>query len=183
MTAVARPPFPLGMGAPGAAAPAPAPAAAPAPGAPVVAFDMAAVNAGVDVSGYELSYGVYVASLQPSLSGEYGDPRGRRDPAPIVPPAVVVPPAGIDPTVVEIQRIKAFLNEAGRNRKPAAWYAARGREANAMNSLINAGIRDDPAIREASNAVPFDINAYRAAILAYINANNGVGFVFRSVGP
>lgn len=159
----------------------PAPAPAPprllpgaAPGVPFTDDIMRAVNAGVDESGYELSYGVYIARLEPSLRDEYDEPRGRRDPPPVVPPAGPAP--GADPVGIELARIKNYLNEAGRNRKPAGWDNGR------MNGAVNRA-RDSPDVVALGEAIPFDVNAYRVAILANLNANAPPGFNYRGVGP
>jgi hypothetical protein len=73
-------------------------------------------------------------------------------------------------------RIKNYLNEAGRNRKPAGWDNGR------MNGAVNRA-RDSPEAVALGAAVPFDVNAYRAAILAHLNANAPAGFNFAGVGP
>jgi len=51
-----------------------------------------------------------------------------------------------------------------------------------MNGAVNRA-RDSPEADALGAAIPFNVAAYRAAILAHLNANNGVGFVFTGVGP
>ena len=132
---------------------------------------MAAVMRGVDNSGYELNYAVYAASLEPSLRQQYDQPaRERREPV-----AVPVAP-GADPVPIELVRIKNYLNEAGRNRKPAGWDNGR------MNGAVNRA-RDSPDVVALGEAIPFDVNAYRVAILANLNTNAPPGFNYRGVGP
>jgi len=162
-------PVALGM-AVGAPDPPEAPIRAPMPGLFTPAI-MAAIMRGVDASGYELRYDIYAANLQPALINQYDEPvRDRREPvaAPVAP--------GADPVPIELVRIKNYLNEAGRNRKPDGWDNGR------MNGAVNRA-RDSPDVVALGAAAPFDVNAYRAAILANLNANAPPGFNYRGVGP
>jgi hypothetical protein len=150
----------LAVGAPAAAA---AAAAAPAPvlpGPPAAFTDaiVAAIQLGIDPSGYELSYPVYIASLQPSLIHEYSDPRGRRDPAPVAAPAAAAPAAAVgapDPLGPEIGRMNTYI----KANRPRNW---------SNNNISN-------LLREARRAIampydPANPAPYRAAFNAFLDA-------------
>lgn len=182
MAALAVPGFPLGLGGPpppGAAAAAPPPGAAAGPvvAGPPAAFSaaiIAAIEAGIDPSGYEVSYPVYIASLEPSLIHEYSDPRARRDP---VPAAAVAAVPGGDPVAAELVRIKAYLNDpAHPDRRPPGMDNGR------VNALVNRA-RDSGPVAALGRAAPFDVAAYRVAVLANLNGNAPAGFNFPGVGP
>jgi hypothetical protein len=121
--------------------------------------------------GYRIEYDFYANTLKPILEREYS--RGERRDAPVA--AAAAP--GADPVPIELTRIKAYLNDAANpTRKPAGWDSGR------LNGAVNRA-RDSPAVTALGAAVPFDVNAYRVAILASLNANAPPGFNYRGVGP
>lgn len=172
------PPVALGM-AVGAVPPLPPPpAAAAGPAAAAagpVAFNMPAVLAGATIPGYELPWDNYNARLKDSLIANYSLPQPDARAARGAPPPQGAAP-GADPVVVELTRIKNYLNEAGRNRKPANWSNDR------MNGAVNRA-RDSPEVVALGAAIPFNVAAYRAAILANLIDNAPAGFNYRGVGP
>jgi hypothetical protein len=163
--------------APLPAAAAAGPAALPAAAGPgPVVFNMAAVLAGATIPGYELPWDNYNNQLRQNLIREYQAQAGEPPAARGAPPPPPGAPPGADPVVIELTRIKNYLNEAGRGRKPANWNNDR------MNAAVNRA-RDSPEAVALGAAIPFDVAAYRAAILASLNTNAPPGFNYRGVGP
>jgi hypothetical protein len=139
---------------------------------------MDAVNGGIvnTSAGYELPYPVYIASLEPSLKHHYPEPevRPRAPPAPAPAPA---PAPGADPVGPELFRIKTYLNDpAHANRRPPRMNYGT------VNALVNRAKESAP-VAALGTAVPFDVAAYRVAVLAHLNANAPGEFNFASVGP
>jgi hypothetical protein len=158
------------------------------PAAPTPFTDdiMTAIGDGIDPSGYQLSYPVFIASLQPSLLHHYSPPgAARAAPAAAPVPAAAAPGAdpvaaavpGGDPVTAELARIKAYLNHVAQpGRRPPGFDVGR------VNNLVNRA-RDSVPVTALGRAAPFDVAAYRVAVLAYLNANAPAGFNFASVGP
>jgi hypothetical protein len=179
--AAAAPPPPAAARA-AAAAPPPPPAAAPA-GGPAGGprdFNMGAVLAAIApapqfaVPGYELPWENYNTLLRENLTAEYPAPAARVPPPP--PPAAAAVPGG-DPVAAELVRIKAYLNDVAQpGRRPPGFDVGR------VNNLVNRA-RDSPDVAALGRAALFDVNAYRAAVLAFLNANAPAGFNFAGVGP
>lgn len=176
MAAVGGPAVPLGRAAGLAAAPVAAvaaPVAAVAGPGGLVPFNVVNVLAGATIPGYELSWANYDTQLRASLTTNYPlvEPEARAPRVPVVAP-------GADPVPIELTRIKAYLNDAANpTRKPPGWDSGR------LNGAVNKA-RDSPAVAALGAAVPFDVNAYRVAILASLNANAApLGFNYRGVGP
>jgi pyruvate/2-oxoglutarate dehydrogenase complex dihydrolipoamide acyltransferase (E2) component len=133
---------------------------------------MTAIGVGIDPSGYQLSYPVFIASLQPSLLHHYSPPGAARAAAPA---AVAPAPAAAAPApAANIQaklRIRA-LNGGTPGTfppqpQPAGWTLAE------VNRIINAA--DVSVSDDIKNSVPFIQANYDDAVLAYINnrANQG----------
>jgi hypothetical protein len=145
----------------------------PPPGQP---RPVAAINA--DMTGYELSYDIYFNQLKPSLISNYSEPReqpvrGRRAEQEAEPASV---PGG-DPVKAELVRIKAYLNDATHpGRRPPDFNKDK------VNNLVNRA-RDSDQLTALEKAEPFDVAAYRVAVLSYLNANAPTGFNFAGVGP
>jgi hypothetical protein len=126
---------------------------------------------GFAVPGYELPWENYNSLLRENLTEEYRVPAAR---VPAPPPPAAAPAPGGDPVAAELLRIKTYLN-ADHARKPPNFDNSR------LNGLVNRAKESAP-VAALGSAVPFDVTAYRAAILAFLNANAG-GFNFASVGP
>jgi hypothetical protein len=180
MLAVAvAPGFPLGRavpapGAPGAAAAAPA---APVALTPFTGAIMTAIEDGIDLSGYQLSYRVFIASLQPSLLHHYPPPGAARAapaaPAAVAPggdPVAAAAPAQ-PPNIRAKHRIRALNGgtpgDFPEQLQPDGWSRDE------VNRIINAA--DRSVSDDIKNSVPFIRANYDDAVLAYINnrANQG----------
>ena len=194
MSALGGPRVPLGHAAAAAAAAAGVPAApaggpaAPAGGPPPPPaaaavgprdFNMAVVLAplgaalGFAVPGYELPWENYNRLLRENLTEEYRVPAAR---VPAPPPPAAAPAPGGDPVAAELLRIKAYLNDPDHaDRRPPVMN--RGE----VNALVNRA-KESPQVAALGRAAPFDVDAYRVAVLAHLNTNPG-GFNFASVGP
>ena len=79
-----------------------------------------------------------------------------------------------DAVKAEISRIKGYLDNP--QRKPAGFNTQQ------VNEAVNKAWKS-PEVNAIATAVPFDINAYRVAVLAHLNANARDGFRYPGVGP
>ena len=115
-----------------------------------------------------MAYTYYNTNIKPRLNVKPKDNQSS-----VQAPVASASPGG-DAVGTELHRIKTYLN-ADPARRPPTFDKGR------LNGLVNqASI--SPAVSAVKSAVPFDVAAYRAAILAYLNANAG-GFNFAGVGP
>jgi hypothetical protein len=80
----------------------------------------------------------------------------------------------VDAVKAEISRIKGYLDND--QRKPDGFNTQQ------VNEAVNKAWKS-PEVNAIATAVPFDINAYRVAILAHLNANARDGFRYPGVGP
>ena len=144
-------------GAPGAAAVAPIVPPGPTPFTNVI---MTAIGAGIDPSGYELSYPVFIASLQPSLLHHYPPPGAARA-APVVAAAAPVAVGN------SIEYVRTFYDFVRANRPNPAniWTTARIRTLFDNARIFVDGPAPGPAlVYNAAAPIP-----YKAAIQAYVN--------------
>lgn len=123
---------------------------------------------------YAMTWTAYSTKLKPHLDATYS----ARAPAPARAVQAQAPAAdAADAVKPEIARIKEYLAvDANQERRP------RGYGKQQVNEAVNKATKS-PAVSAIASAMPFDITAYRAAILAYLNANAPAGFNYSSVGP
>ena len=161
----------LNVGPPGVAAEAPA-----GPAAAVVAVGPYVFAPADDITNpYAMKWDAYTDKLKRFLNDTYS--AGRAQPS-----AQKVnegdkadeenKPA--DAVKAEISRIKGYLDNG--QRKPAGFNTQQ------VNEAVNKAWKS-PEVNAIATAVPFDINAYRVAILAHLNANARDGFRYPGVGP
>jgi hypothetical protein len=159
----------VGEKPPAAAAAAPAVKPQQPPAAPYV-------FAPADISNpYAMKWDAYSTKLKPDLDSKYS--AGRAQPS-----AQKVnegdkadeekQPA--DAVKAEISRIKGYLDND--QRKPAGFRTQQ------VNEAVNKAVKS-PEVTAVAGVVPFDINAFRVAILAQLNANAPAGFRYPGVGP
>jgi len=130
------------------------------------------------LNGYMIPYDIYDGFLKLELQDlvEKEEPAKRKkkeeEPA-VVPKTDLVGP--------ELARIKKYLNEDKKGRKPVGWYSKSGTEQ--LAKLINDASKS-PLATAIAGIEPFNINSYRLAILDYMNMHSDAGgFKFTDVGP
>jgi hypothetical protein len=125
---------------------------------------------------YAMTWDAYSRRLKPYLDDNYpvrAQTSSRMEqPAPAQ-EGEQVPPAA-EAVKTEISRIKKYLDN--QERRPPTYKTQQ------VNEAVNKAARSD-RVNDIAGVMPFNVNAYRIAILAQLNANAPGGFKYQDVGP